>query len=102
MMEFIQEENSDLVHAFGFNPDAVRTEMALSMPKPYHEHPRVEADLPAAFSLWLTTERASFLAVRYVECQWDVDELCGIRERVVAQGLLKRRVVFEHVQTCTE
>ena len=101
MIEFIQEENKDLIRAFSFNPGAVRTGMALRMPEHYHEHLTTDAELPAAFSLWLTTEKAAFLAGRYAECQWDVDELCAISERIVEQDLLKTRVIFEHVETCT-
>ncbi|OBT46485.1 hypothetical protein VE00_03283 [Pseudogymnoascus sp. WSF 3629] len=45
--------------------------------------------------------RLAFVAGRYAACQWDVNELYAIRERIAEQDLLRTGVVFGRAETGT-
>ena len=49
--------------------------------------------LPACTALYLTLPRARYLSGRFVNAQWDMEELETHRERIVKEDLLKMRVL---------
>ena len=46
-------------------------------------------DLCGGFCVWLTKERREWLSGRYVNCNWDMDELEGTREQISKGEKLK-------------
>ncbi|KAK6810719.1 hypothetical protein RU639_013569 [Aspergillus parasiticus] len=93
IIEYANVENQGIIRAFSINPGGVPTELAFSCPERFHQYLTVDARLPAAVSVWLaTSERAAFLAGRFVDCQWDVDELCALQEQIINGDLLSLRV----------
>ena len=50
------------------------------------------AALPAATALYLTLPRARYLSGRFINAQWDMEELETHRERIISEDLLKMRV----------
>jgi hypothetical protein len=51
------------------------------------------AALPAATALYLTLPRAKYLSGRFINAQWDMEELETHRERIISEDLLKMRVL---------
>lgn len=78
--------------AYAIHPGGVKTELALGMPDYMHEHLTDEPELPANTLVWLTKERRTWLADRYVNVQWDMEELEARREEIEAKGLLTMRL----------
>ncbi|KAJ2897113.1 hypothetical protein MKZ38_004968 [Zalerion maritima] len=56
-----------------------------------------EPALPGNFVVWLTTEEAKFLRDKFVWANWDVDELLGMKEKIVNEKLLRWNLIgFPH------
>jgi hypothetical protein len=74
----------------------VDTKLArVGLPQSMH-HFLVDApELAAGFSLWLVTQgdRVDFLRGRYVNANWDVQELLARRTEIEAKGLLWTRTI---------
>lgn len=51
------------------------------------------AALPAATALYLTLPRAKYLSGRFINAQWDMEELETHRERIISEDLLKMRLL---------
>jgi len=51
------------------------------------------AALPAATAVYLTTPNAKYLSGRFINAQWDMQELEKHRERIIREDLLKMRVL---------
>ncbi|KZM21545.1 oxidoreductase [Ascochyta rabiei] len=49
--------------------------------------------LAGAFCVWLSREKRSWLSGRFVSCNWDVEELQGMRGRIEEYDWLKYRMV---------
>jgi len=49
--------------------------------------------LAGAFCVWLSKERRDWLSGRFVSSNWDVEELGGMKEKIVKGDLLKYRMV---------
>jgi NAD(P)-dependent dehydrogenase (short-subunit alcohol dehydrogenase family) len=77
--------------AVALGPGCTPTENSLLMPKEYHWILTDTVELPADFMVWLGRERREWLAGRYVDAKWDVEELEKRREEIVARDLLKLR-----------
>jgi hypothetical protein len=45
--------------------------------------------LPAAFCVWLTSEKSEFLRGRMIWANWDVEELKAKEAQIVEQDLLR-------------
>jgi hypothetical protein len=43
--------------------------------------------------VWLSKEKREWLSGRFVSCNWDVEELEAMREKIVEGDLLKYRMV---------
>jgi hypothetical protein len=52
-----------------------------------------EEGLAGAFCVWLSREKRPWLSGRYVSCNWDVQELQGMRGDIEEKDLLKFRMV---------
>ncbi|KAB8074815.1 oxidoreductase [Aspergillus leporis] len=93
--EFMATEYADDgIFAIALHPGGVPTELALTMPKTFHE---VLVDTPqlAADSIaWLTEHRPLWLSGRYVSVNWDLPELIAKKEEVVEGDKLKMRIVI--------
>lgn len=82
------------VLAIVVNPGQIMTELASGLPIKFHE---VLADTPEMAGdtiVWLTQERREWLQGRYVDCDWDMTELEGKRDEIVAGDKLKTRLVI--------
>ncbi|GAB7357386.1 hypothetical protein MBLNU459_g8325t1 [Dothideomycetes sp. NU459] len=78
------------VQMVNVHPGVVFTPSAKTMGFTEDMFPWDDAELPGAFSVWATTKQAEFLHGRFVWAAWDVDELTGMKERILADpGLLK-------------
>lgn len=81
------------VVAYAVHPGIVAT---LPLPAGMAEvHPWAKDDvgLCGAFLLWLVKEKREWLSGRYLSANWDVDELEGMKERIVGEDMLKVRMV---------
>ncbi|KAF2114351.1 putative short-chain dehydrogenase [Lophiotrema nucula] len=77
------------VRVFSINPGRVATEMARKAGIPTFD----DAELPGGFCVWLAaTAEADFLQGRLVSCNWDVNELLGMREKIVGKDLLTMKL----------
>ena len=52
-----------------------------------------EEGLAGAFCVWLTKEKREWLSGRFVSCNWDVDELEVMKEKIFEGDMLKYRMV---------
>lgn len=76
-----------LVH--NIHPGGVKTDLALVMPSDVHAVLVDTPELCGDTVVWLTKERREWLQDRYVDCQWDVEELEARREEIVSRNLLR-------------
>lgn len=49
--------------------------------------------LAGAFCVWLSKGKKEWLSGRFVSCNWDVEELENMKERILSEDLLKYRMV---------
>lgn len=87
----------DGVQAFAMHPGAVLT------PQTQHHSTgpgdlwdtllNDDIELVGGWCAWLTRERREWLSGRYVSVNWDVDELLGMKDKIVKEDLLKMRMV---------
>jgi hypothetical protein len=70
----------------------VKTELALGMPEYMHELLVDTPELAGDTLVWLGSERREWLGGRYVSATWDLEEVCGRKEEIVKNDLLKVRL----------
>ncbi|KAL9087332.1 MAG: hypothetical protein Q9159_003678 [Coniocarpon cinnabarinum] len=87
-----QQHSIREVIPFVIHPGAVKSQLSMTMPK--HMHPLfVESPTLAGETLaWLCRERRSWLAGRYIGCNWDMAELLERSEEIERHDLLKMRM----------
>ena len=51
-------------------------------------------ELPGHTIVWLTQERREWLAGRYIDCTWDVEELLAKKDEIVAGDKLKCKLII--------
>ncbi|KAF2651725.1 oxidoreductase-like protein [Lophiostoma macrostomum CBS 122681] len=94
LCEFLQKEHGEeglLVH--GVQPGSVKTELALGgIPEAFHELLNDTVELGGDAFVWLSKERRDWLAGRYFNVAWDVDELEKKKDDIVKHELLKVRM----------
>lgn len=91
--EFVNAEYGDQgVLSFAVHPGGVMTELASGMPKEAHHLLSDQPALAADTFVWLTAQRRDWLAGRYLSSTWDMEELQGMREKIVKEDLLKVRL----------
>lgn len=86
MAEYGQQQGL-LVYAVA--PGGVKTEMAADFPEEFFHLLTDTPRLPADTIVFLTKERREWLAARYVDSRWDMDELLAKRDVIVERDLLK-------------
>ena len=77
---------------YSIHPGGVKTELASGMPEYMHKHLKDEPELAANTLVWLTNEKRTWLADRYINVQWDMEELVSKREEIESKGLLTMRL----------
>ncbi|KAI7162400.1 hypothetical protein KC349_g2000 [Hortaea werneckii] len=69
---------------FSMHPGAIYTP-TVAKKMGQKDVPWEDIDLPANFSLWLSSGQADFLHGRFVWAQWDVDELIALKDRIMSE-----------------
>jgi len=54
-----------------------------------------DIELPGGFAVWLTKERRDWLSGRFLNANWNVEELEAKREEIVSRDLLRMRLVVD-------
>ena len=91
--EFVNVEyGEEGILCYGIHPGGVMTELASRIPKEKHFLLKDVPELSADTIVWLTGQRKDWLAGRYVSVNWDMEELEGMREKVVKEDLLKVKI----------
>jgi len=78
--------------AYAVHPGGVKTEVAYAMPEWMYHLLTAEPELPADTLVWLTRERREWLAGRYVNVPWDMEELLARKAEIVEKDLLKLKL----------
>ncbi|MCB1517926.1 MAG: SDR family oxidoreductase [Hyphomicrobiaceae bacterium] len=93
LCEFVQSDHDeDGIKAFAIHPGGVATELGLSMPDNMHAYLNDEPDLAACFAVWLCSGQADWAKGRYLSANWDVSELSGLKDEIIADELLVNRL----------
>lgn len=91
--EFINAEYGEQgLLSIAVHPGGVMTELSSGMPTAAHHVLIDQPALAADTFVWLTAERRDWLASRYVSCTWDMEELVGMKDKIVQKDLLKVRL----------
>jgi NAD(P)-dependent dehydrogenase (short-subunit alcohol dehydrogenase family) len=93
LCEFIQvDHGEDGVKCFAVHPGGVATALAKNMPESMHAFLVDTPELAGAFIVWLCSGRADWAAGRYLDSTWDVNELLGMKDRIIRDDLLVNRL----------
>lgn len=93
LCEFINvEHGEDGIKCFAVHPGGVATALGKEMPEDMHQYLVDEPSLPASFIVWLSSGKADWATGRYLSCNWDVDELCWMKDRIIEDDLLVNRL----------
>jgi hypothetical protein len=91
--EFCNAEYDDQgLLAFSFHPGSVDTELAQELPPEITQFLTDSPELGSDTLLWLTAERREWLAGRFVNAAWDMDEVLEKKDRIVKEDHLKMRL----------
>ncbi|KAH8895925.1 NAD(P)-binding protein [Thozetella sp. PMI_491] len=91
--EFVDQEYYEQgVIAIAAHPGGVPTELALNMPAYMHAVLVDTAELPGDTFVWLAKDRRDWLAGRFINAQWDMEELEQKKDEIVERDLLKFRM----------
>jgi len=91
--EFIMAEHGEEgVFAFAVHPGGVMTELSANMPKQTHGILIDTPEMAADTITFLTGEKRTWLAGRYISCNWDMEELLKMETDIVDRDLLKFRM----------
>jgi len=95
LTEFVDKGYAEQgVVSVAFHPGGVPgTKVADAAPEWLRKTFRDSPALPASTALYLTLPRAKYLGGRFINAQWDMEELEAYRERIVEEDLLKMRVL---------
>lgn len=93
LCEFVNvDHGEDGVKCFAIHPGGIPTVLAKNMPERLHSLLVDEPDLPAGFAVWLCSGKADWAKGRYLSCNWDVDELTQLKDRIIQDDLLVNRL----------
>ncbi|KAF9893020.1 hypothetical protein FE257_012431 [Aspergillus nanangensis] len=87
VLEFISAENPNIV-AVSVLPGIMETDMFNKSNLPADKLPMDAIELPADFTVWLSSPEASFLDGRQVWAHWDVEELKARADEIQSGSLL--------------
>ncbi|KAJ9602580.1 hypothetical protein H2200_012773 [Cladophialophora chaetospira] len=88
------EHESDGVLAYAIAPGGVFTAMASTFPVELHDRLTDTPYMVADTLVFLTRERREWLANRYIDSRWDMEELMAKKEEIVQKDLLKVRMAL--------
>jgi hypothetical protein len=75
------------------HPGGVPTELSSGLPAAVAKQVLIDQPALAADTfVWLTAERRDWLASRYISSTWDMEELVGMKDKIVKKDLLKIRL----------
>jgi len=83
------EHGSDGVLAYAIAPGGVATAMAAGFPTEFHDRLSDTPQMVADTLVFLTKERRDWLATRYVDSRWDMEELLAKKDEIIQKDLLK-------------
>jgi NAD(P)-dependent dehydrogenase (short-subunit alcohol dehydrogenase family) len=93
LCEFVNvDHGNDGVKCFAIHPGGVPTAIGKNMPEALHANLVDEPELAAGFAVWLCSGAADWAKGRYLSCNWDVDELTNLQDRIVKDDLLVNRL----------
>ena len=93
--EFIDMEHRQQgVISISIHPGGVKTELAMNLPEALHPHLTDSPELPADTIVWLCSERREWLSGRFVNVQWDMEELVTKKEEILKGDLFKFRMAI--------
>ena len=81
---YVSAENSN-VTAIGLHPGIVKTDI---VPQDFEKFALDTPELVGSVGVWLSTDKASFLAGKYVSANWSVDELLESKNEIITEGKL--------------
>ncbi|KAK3113990.1 hypothetical protein LTR53_008127 [Teratosphaeriaceae sp. CCFEE 6253] len=98
LTEYIDNEcltDGSGIRSVAMHPGGVPTDMArlAGIPENLMRLMIDQPALPGATAVYLSTQRADFLMGRFVSSTWDMEQLEGVKERVLEEDLLRSRVV---------
>ena len=95
LAEYISFEYGEQgIIAFSIHPGGVDTELARNLDEKFHASFTETPELSADTITWLTKERRSWIAGRFVNCQWDMGEFEAKKEEILQKNLLTWQVKF--------
>ena len=88
------EHGSDGVLAYAIAPGGVATAMAAGFPIQYHDRLSDTPQMVADTLVFLTKERRDWLATRYIDSRWDMEEFLAKKDEIIQKDLLKVRIAL--------
>jgi NAD(P)-dependent dehydrogenase (short-subunit alcohol dehydrogenase family) len=79
--------------AFAVHPGGILTDLALNMPKATHSRLLDKPEVAADTIVFLTQKRREWLAGRYIDCTWDMEEFLAKEKEIVDGDKLKMRLI---------
>ena len=93
LCEFVQVDHGDEgIKCFAIHPGGVSTELGRSMPEAMHAYLVDDPMLAAGFTVWLCSGKADWAKGRYLSATWNVDELTGLKDKILQDDLLVNRL----------
>jgi NAD(P)-dependent dehydrogenase (short-subunit alcohol dehydrogenase family) len=93
LCEFVTvDHGEDGIKCFAVHPGGVPTTLARKMPEDMHQYLVDEPELAAGFIVWLCSGKADWATGRYLSCNWDVNELLQMKDRILKDDLLVNRL----------
>lgn len=93
LCEFVNADHGeDGIKCFAIHPGGVATKLAKNMPAAFHASLIDEPELAAGFIVWLCSGRADWATGRYLSSNWDVEELLGMKDKILAEDLFVNRL----------
>ncbi|KAL9603720.1 MAG: hypothetical protein Q9219_001039 [cf. Caloplaca sp. 3 TL-2023] len=97
LSEFTNAEyGEEGILAYSLHPGGIPTEMAGRMPQAMQDVLIKDTpELAANTIVYLTQKRQEWLAGRYLNATWDMDELFGKKNEIIEKDLLRVRLAVE-------
>ncbi|MDR3439279.1 SDR family oxidoreductase [Telmatospirillum sp.] len=93
LCEFVNlDHGEDGVKCFAVHPGGVPTKLAKNMPAEIHPQLVDQPGLAAGFIVWLCSGHADWARGRYLDAEWDVEELLTMRDEILRGDLLVNRL----------
>lgn len=80
--------------SYAVHPTAAKTTLGAKMPESMHSVLTDTTEIASDTMCFLTAQRREWLAGRYVDCTWDMEEFLAKEKEIVEGDKLKMRMVF--------